>query len=183
MRRPSSRSPTEVRTSPTNLTDIGDAIAFAAWAGYVAELRNIIPGLASLGQRRPDGSTLLLGGIAVARRRLAAHSTELDDTLPDDADILTAPSQNLRWKLTHTIYDAKFNTTIEQGTRVFRATMHSLADKGATAWNLQCPFAPNIALAPEHFRAMIRLELGLGPTMNADPRQTYAIINNTQANA
>ena len=60
--------------------------------------------------------------------------------------------------------------------------MRSLADDGATAWHLQCPYAPTVALAPDHFRAMIRLELGLGPTPNGDPRRPHAIMNSRHGN-
>lgn len=60
--------------------------------------------------------------------------------------------------------------------------MRSLADDGVTAWHLQCPYAPTVALAPDHFRAMIRLELGLGPTPNGDPRRLHAIMNSRHGN-
>jgi hypothetical protein len=60
--------------------------------------------------------------------------------------------------------------------------MRSLADDVTTAWHLQCPFAPTVALAPDHFRSMIRLELGLGPTPNGDPRRLHAIMNSRHGN-
>ena len=107
---------------------------------------------------------------------------ELAAALPDDAALLAAPVRKLQAKLTRLIYDAKHANALDLGTRAFQALMRSLADDGATAWHLQCPYAPTVALAPDHFRAMIRLELGLGPTPNGDPRRLHAIMNSRHGN-